>query len=449
MQLNMNLNTVQTVSPQIVASMTVLQCGAQELAAYLEELSYENPLIELQQPVKENYEQVVMDKLLWLKNNDRQNNAYYGAERTSRIEQFLPSERQECLTDYLLEQILLICADRTIRRAMETIIYLLDERGLYDGTVDEIAALCTCSLSTAKKALEEVRKLEPAGVAAGCVKDSLLTQLVGLQPRRYLAERIVKEHFEHLATWSTSRMAKVMQVSEEAVVNAKKVIASLNPYPAAGFASRENIQYVTPDVKIELDQTGVRVTVEERYIPSVRINSEYLLMLQSEKDPQTQEYLRQKLFQMEQLMSNLDSRKSTVARCSEIIAQRQMAFFQGGQIQKLTLRDVAEELGIHESTVSRAVRNKFVQCERGIYPMSVFFSRDVGQNVGMSRDQIKEVLEQIIAEENPEKPFSDERITEELAGRHITLSRRAVAKYRMELGIPPASARKRKDRASS
>ena len=126
----------------------------------------------------------------------------------------------------------------------------------------------------------------------------------------------------------------------------------------------------------------------------------------------------------------------------EVIARQQEPFFRGGSLRKLTLRDVAEELELHESTISRAVKNKYVQCDRGVFPMSALFSRDVGQNVGLSRSGIQEILVRIIDREDPRNPLSDEKIVGELEKQHITLSRRAVAKYRMELGIPAASGRK-------
>ena len=165
-------------------------------------------------------------------------------------------------------------------------------------------------------------------------------------------------------------------------------------------------------------------------------------MLETERDPEVQAYLKNKLRQIEQVMGNLDRRKSTLVRCGEVIADRQASFFRGESLQKLTLRDVAEELGLHESTVSRAVKNKYIQCARGIFPMSAFFTRDVGQNVGVSRSRIQDEMMRIIDGEDPRKPLSDEKIVSELGKRHILLSRRAVAKYRAELGVPAASARK-------
>ncbi len=446
MQMSMNLGAVQTVTPQMIAFMTVLQCSSQELGDYLTEMSYENPLMDLKEPQQEPPmpEEPLLDRLRWLRSSDRQNRSYYTDADRDSVDQYLPAPQNMCLSDFVREQIVTLKASPELRAAMETVAELLDDRGLYDGPVQEIARISGCGEEIAAEALELVRALEPAGVAAKCVKDALLCQLRQTEPEKPLAKRLLLEHFGHLSSWSSQRIAKAMGVSEEAVQAAKQDIALLNPYPSNGFAGQGSIRYVTPDLRIYDSEEGLTVVEENPYLPTVSINSDYLDLLQATQDQEIRRYLTQKLAQLEQVMENLSRRRSTVLRCGEIIAKRQKPFFYGGTLEKMTLRDVAMELEVHESTVSRAVRNKYLQCERGIFPMSAFFSRDVGQNVGLSRSHIQKVLQSIIAAEDPEKPLSDEKIVSALADRHIALSRRAVAKYRMELGILPASARKRR-----
>ena len=443
MKMTANLRAVQSVSPQMVASVTVLQCGAQELSAYLENLSYENPMMDLQEAEQTETAPLAAaaaEKLRWLKSCDRQNRGYYSDAARDSVDQYLHIDRDVRLGDFVQEQILTMDVSLELRQAMEIIAELLDERGLFTGTTGEIAGLARCTEETAAEALALVRSLEPVGVAAESVQQALLRQLEPME--KPVALRLVQEHFTHLGSWSDQRIARAMGVSKEAVAAAKDLVATLRPYPSNGFSGREDIQYVTPDVSIFPVDGGLKAVVEERYLPRVHINEKYLKMLETEQDPEVRVYLNEKLRQLEQVMGNLSRRKSTLLRCGEIIAARQAAFFRGGALQKLTLRDVAEELELHESTISRAVKNKYVQCHRGVFPMSAFFSRDVGQNVGLSRSSIQRVMAQIIDEEDPHKPLSDEKIAAELASRRITLSRRAVAKYRMELGIPSASARK-------
>ena len=442
MRMTADLATTQSVSPQMVASMTVLQCGAQELGDYLEELSYENPLMDLQEPERADHAPVTdaVDKLRWLKSCDYQNRSYYRDSDRDSMDQYLHIGQDMRLEDFIGEQILTLNVTSELRHAMEVIAELLDDRGLFPGTTAEIAGLARCSEAAAAEALNLVRTLEPVGVAAESVQQALLRQLEPME--KPVALRLIREHFTHLGTWSDQRLAREMGISKEAVAAAKNFVATLRPYPSYGFAGREDIQYITPDVSIFPEDGALKAVVEEGYLPKVQINARYLEMLETEQDPAVRAYLSDKLRQLEQVIGNLERRKSTLLRCGEIIAARQEAFFRGGALQKLTLRDVAEELGLHESTVCRAIKNKYMQCDRGMFPMSAFFSRDVGQNAGMSRSSIQAVMAQIIGGEDPQKPLSDEKIAMELAKKRINLSRRAVAKYRMELGIPAASARK-------
>ena len=441
MQMQIRLGNTQTVTPQMIASMAVLQCGIQELTEYLEDMSYENPMMELQEPEKKETAALttaVTDKFRWLRSTDRQNKTYYADTERDSVDQYLHADRAECLCDFVKEQILTLEISPEERTAMETVAELLDGRGFYTGTVREIARLARCSDATAQKALRMVRSLEPAGVAAENVQQALLLALSD----KPVAKRLIAEHFSHLGNWSDQKIARAMGISEEAVRAAKTAVAALNPYPSNGFAADEEVQYVTPDLSIVEENGVLQVVAEDSYLPTVHINSDYLRMLETEPDPEVQVYLKTKLRQLEQIMGHLGRRKSTLIRCGEMIARRQAAFFRGGSLQKLTLRDMAEELEFHESTISRAVKNKYIQCARGMFPMSAFFSRDVGQNVGLSRSGIQDEMMRIIDAEDPQKPLSDEKIAAELGKRHIRLSRRAVAKYRAELGVPPASARK-------
>ena len=444
MRMTASVNTVQSVSPQMIASMSVLQCGSQELGEYLEKLSYENPMMDLQEPERQEAGPVatsIADKFRWLQASDRQNRSYYADTDRDSVDQYLHREQRESLCDFVKEQALTLDVSAEVRTAMETVAELLDGRGLFPGTVGEIAQISGCSQAVARDALGTVRELEPAGVAAESVQAALLKQVEGME--KPVVKRILAEYFPRLGTWSDQRLARALGVSQQAVSTAKTVIASLNPYPSNGFASREETRYVTPDVRIFEENGVMTAATEDGYLPTIHINSQYLKMLETEQDREVQTYLRDKLRQIEQVMGSLERRKSTLLRCGQVIGVRQALFFRGGSLQKLTLRDVAEELNLHESTISRAVKNKYVQCDRGLFPMSAFFSRDAGQNVGLSRSGIQELIVRIIDGENPKKPMSDEKIVAELQRRRIVLSRRAVAKYRMELGLPAASGRKR------
>ena len=443
MKLTAGVQTNQSVSPQMIASVEVLQLNSQELSDYLETLSYENPLVELEEPKQptEFAAQNTAELLRWLKDGDRQNQNYYVTPERGNPEQYLHASAGESLEEFVRDQILTLGISPELQKIMDVIVELLDHRGFYSGTAEELSRLAHCTNEQAREALLRIQQLEPPGVGAKDLQECLLIQLERMQ--KPLATRLIREYYSRLGVWSGKRLAKEMGVSEAAVQAAMKTIAGLAPFPANGFASKIAPQYISPDITIGEDNGTMTVVAEERYLPTLRINGTYLNMLETETDPKVQAYLQEKLRQVQQVMGNLDWRKSTLVRCGEVIARRQEQFLRGGVLQSMTLRNVAEELELHESTISRAVRDKYVQCDRGLLPMSAFFSRDVGQNPGLSKSYIQQQLAQIIQSENPDKPFSDEKLAEELKKRHILMSRRGVAKYRMEMGIPAASGRKR------
>lgn len=437
MRLELNLRVAPTVSPQMILSMNMLQYSAQELEEYLEELSYENPLVELKEQPQEP-KQDFLERIRWLRNGDRQNPYFTQGEDWRRE---LPSNREERLADFLREQIMLLDISRELSRAMDVAVDLLNTRGFFDGTPEEIAKLSGCGRETGEEALRRLKTLSPVGVGARDVQESLLLQLRAKQPRNEVAERLVEQAYSHLASWPHGRLAALVGATKQQVEQARGLISTLNPFPGDGFGGGDTL-YVRPDLYVEDVAGELVLRASEAGVPQLVVNEQYLKMLRSQQDPEVEKYLKGKLGELEQVMRSLSNRKSTMVRCGEIIVALQQDFLRGGTLKKMTLRDVAEEMGVHESTVSRTVRNKYIQCSRGLYEMAYFFSGDAGQNYGVSREHIKERLGQIIAQEDPGKPFSDEKLVEQLARENICLSRRTVAKYRMELGILSASGRK-------
>jgi RNA polymerase sigma-54 factor len=436
--MELDLRQAQSVTPQMITTMTILQYGAQELTEYLSELSYENPMLELQDPAPEKSVDTTLEKLRWLRQSDQQNRSYYPDEEDRSVQ--LPAAVAETLEDYLREQLLALTISQELRSATQVLIALLDEHGFFTGSLYEAAQLAQCSGSTAQKALELLRSLEPVGVGTANVRECLLLQLRHLDRDTALARRILEEQYPLLQ--SPARLSAALKASPEAVAQALRQISALNPYPADGFAASEAPIYIQPDLYILKEQDALTVQCREEALPQVHISRQYLHMLETEQDPAVQKYLREKLRQVEQVLHDLGNRKSTMLRCGELLARHQQAFFQGGSLKKLTLRDAAQELEVHESTVSRTVKDKYIQCDRGLFPMSYFFSRSAGQNPNLCRNNIQEALSQVIAAEDTRHPLSDQQLVSLLSKEHIIISRRTVAKYRAELGILPASARR-------
>ena len=442
MKLTAGIKTTQTITPQLIGTMTILSYSAKELEDYLVELSCENPMAELVRPRESQAaaEDHFAQQLRWLRQSDRQNRSYYRDETSAAVPISTPSE--DTLADFLREQLMTRSLSKSLAHTLEILIDCLDDRGFYTGTTEELARLAGTDGSVARQALSVLRSLEPAGIGARDVTECLLIQLQR-QSSTELAQRLLRACGFQLAAGSVHKIARQLGVSAADVDGALQQIRRLSPYPANGFSSGDAVIYVRPDLYIRKQGGQLVVTGNETTVPSLQINGQYLRMLERESDPEVQQYLRKKLSQLQQVIRDMGNRQSTILRCGQVILERQRDFLLGGELQKMTLRDVAEELSVHESTVSRTVRDKYIECPRGLLPMSSFFSRSAGQNPTIGRETIKSAIEQLIAAEDSAHPSSDERLVSMLAARHITISRRAVAKYRSELGILPASARKR------
>lgn len=439
MALQLHLYTAQAITPQMIGAMTVLQYGTQELSNYLSELSYENPMVELTAPTPPQAEDFT-EKLCWLQASDRQNACYHAGEEKNIV--CAAASGEGSLERHLEEQLLSLPLSPELTRGVKMVIALLDGHGFFDGSLSEVARLAGISDTLAADALHLVQTLEPVGVGSRNVPECLLQQLARRETAHPLAIRLVEEYYTQLASLSPRQLARRLGVSEDEVETALKELAALSPYPGDGYVPLEEIQYIRPDVYITPDETGITVRSSEAAIPQITINQTYLKLLQTTDDPETKKYLKEKLAQVEQVMKNVQNRSSTVQRCAEVLAARQAEYLRGGPLKKLTLRDVAEEMGVHESTVSRTVRNKYAECPQGLFPLRRFLSRGAGQNGRLSRDSVKDTLKNIIDAEDNTHPMSDEQLAERLAVQHISISRRTVAKYRMELGIPSAFARK-------
>lgn len=442
MKITTQMKATQTITPQLIGTMTILSYSAKELEDYLVELSCENPMAELIKP--QEFPQQTTDsfaqQLRWLRQSDRQNRSYYGNEAAESVPIAAPSDGT--LSEALREQLMTRTLPKPLVHALQVLIDSLDDHGFYSGSISELAGAANVLEAEAQEALHILQSLEPAGVGARDVTECLLLQLQR-QASTALAQTLLRTYGLNLAAISSTKIARQLGVSAADADAALQQIRGLSPYPSNGFSTGDAVIYVRPDLYIREKDGQLVVTGNEAAAPSLQINGQYLRMLEQETEPAVQQYLRQKLSQLQQVIRDMGNRQSTMLRCGQVIARRQQAFLLGGQLQKMTLRDVAEELEVHESTVSRTVRDKYIECSRGLLPMSSFFSRSAGQNPTMGRETIKSAIRQLIAAEDSAHPSSDERIVSLLAAQHITISRRAVAKYRAELGILPTSARKR------
>ena len=309
--------------------------------------------------------------------------------------------------------------------------------------MENLAQAAGLPAAVLEEGLSLLQTLDPAGVGA---RD--LSQCLELQLRRRGEEgtalAIVQRGLERLARRQYRALAQELGVSRQEVLRAEAQIRALDPRPGAAFAPREEPVYLVPDLVVLQGERGLEVHLQESRLPGLRLSRFYCDMYRDDPDPEVRQYLDGKIRQAQWAIQAVEQRRATLLRCAQVLVRRQEAFFQGpgGSLTSLRLADVAAELSIHESTVSRAVREKYLQCARGVYPLSFFFPREVGAGEGQSAHEIKNQLLQLIREEDKSRPCSDQKLCQLLAEAGYAVSRRTVAKYREALGVSSAVGRR-------
>ena len=377
------------LTPQMLQSMEILQMSTQELEAYLQELVQENPAAELSEPEERPDEgEELWRRMQSLADQDNQNRQYVAAER----EELDPLARIG--TDGGLEDTLLLHLSRQLERSQAPTLVLrgaqflaacLDEAGYLREKVENLAQAAGLPAAVLEEGLSLLQTLDPAGVGA---RD--LSQCLELQLRRRGEEgtalAIVQRGLERLARRQYRALAQELGVSRQEVLRAEAQIRALDPRPGAAFAPREEPVYLVPDLVVLQGERGLEVHLQESRLPGLRLSRFYCDMYRDDPDPEVRQYLDGKIRQAQWAIQAVEQRRATLLRCAQVLVRRQEAFFQGpgGSLTSLRLADVAAELSIHESTVSRAVREKYLQCARGVYPLSFFFPREVGAGEGQS-----------------------------------------------------------------
>jgi RNA polymerase sigma-54 factor len=474
-RLELKLTQRLILTPQLQQAMKLLQMPQLELSQALSQELIENPLLEesldemtmeeLTQEERESIEkedvqedtEASLEKLLSFsvdeyfeeRGSDGRDLGYYnpGTVTPPSYDQFFSKEPD--LYDHLLWQLRLSDEPEEIRMVGETIIGNLDENGYLRVSLEEIAEEAKTDIATAEKALKLIQSFDPPGVCARDIKECLLLQLDALNLKRSLAEKIIFNNMMELEKKKYKRIAQLYNLPLEDIMTAIKVIEGLEPKPGRNFTS-SNTNYVVPDVYVTKGPDGYQIVLNDEGVPRLRISNLYRkLIRQKEAIPlETRQFLVEKLRSAVGLLKSLDQRNKTIYRVTETILSLQKEFFDRGieYIKPLTLKDVAFQVNLHESTVSRVTSNKYLSCHRGVYSFRFFFSNALQGDTGsVSSTSVKNTLKKIVMEEDSRKPLSDQRITEILKNSGIIVARRTVAKYREELGIPSQAQRKRID----
>jgi len=357
--------------------------------------------------------------------------------------------RPESLFDYLEWQMHFLDLTGPQKKIATEIVGNIDPDGYLKATLEEIAAASHVETSATEEVLKKIQSLDPPGVGARDLREALLIQLERKGPEATLAREIVREHIDLLAKKDWKMLARIFSASETEIRKASELVAHLDPKPGRSFYV-ENAIAVTPDATISIKEgteDGLEIEIHNDVIPELRINAEYRQMLREKGiDGKTKEFLRTRLANGMDFMKAINLRGSTLRAITDEIVRAQPLFFTRGfaHLRPLRLKDIAERVNLHESTISRAIHGKYLKTPQGTIPYKSFFSQKVATDNGDGESQ-KSILERIrslIEKEAPRKPLSDQAIVQKLKEEGITLARRTVAKYRETLKILPTHLRK-------
>ncbi len=452
MDINLKLNQTQIMSQKMMLSAKILQMSSIELCDYIKDLSIENPVVEFEDNTKvkievkkEDFTKSYKRKLESIDNEEKDDNWKF------------KDQTPQTLTACLLDQLRFVNTTKKENLICKYLIENLDSKGYLDDKIEDIALRLNVEIFEVENALMLIQTFEPFGIGARNLSECLLLQLTKMEAVNQLAIKIVDNNLLLLSKNRLDLIAKKHKVLLSDVVEAVKLIKNLNPKPGTSFATQKNIDYIIPDVIIKKNNDVYEIICDEKYSPKIVINHSYKEMIAQIDlcDKETQKYIKTKQKQAEWVNECVQKRNSTLLKVVKIIVQKQTEFFEKGIIalKPLNIDDVAKEIELHISTVSRAIKNKFVQCDKGVFAISEFFPNGFSKSTSYELEQsfeacdqtpqkVKNQIFEIIQCENKNRPLSDRVIAEMILEEGFTVSRRTVAKYREALGLPSANGRK-------
>lgn len=447
MELTLSLKQKQILSQRMQLSVKILQMNAMDLDHYIKEAALENPLIELDLPPQVEDPSVArLKKLEWLDRMDESNSYRHvlkaEEEKETPLYQNNPSD---CLYDVLISQVPGFHLSVQQERIVRYLISDLDDNGYLTSAHHELQATLDITEDALTQALNILFKMDPPGVGAANLKECLLIQANRLVEPNHLLIQLIQNHLDLIAKNRLDKLAKILKVSLEEVKQARDLLLTCNPKPGNGYSSYQSIPYIRPDLFIVHFEDAFQVILNDYNQPKIELNRYYRSLAEEDTAMEAASYIRERLHKAEWLISCIQQRKSTILKCAGSILQQQHRFFTDGpgHLVPMTLANVAADINMHPSTVSRATQGKYLQCQWGIFGLSEFFSRSVSHTTeNQTQDTAMSQIRRIIAEEDAEKPFSDQAICDQLKKHGIDIARRTIAKYREQMGIPPACGRK-------
>jgi RNA polymerase sigma-54 factor len=352
------------------------------------------------------------------------------------------------LIDHLTWQLTLSCQPPEVADAIEAILGNLDDEGYLPIALEEVAASSGCELKTLEDALNLVQECDPVGVGARDLRECLLLQLKDRHKEHTLAWRIVSDHLKQVENKQLKEIAKAQKATPEEVQGALDLIRRLNPFPGRKFNQSER-RVIEPDVYVVKTGDEYNVVMNEEDIPQLRVSSAYKNLLEpGAENKDARNYIKERYSSAMRFIKNVEQRKQTIMKVAQVIVARQRDFFDAGQdyLKPMMIKEVAEEIGVHPSTVSRAVAEKYAYTPQGIFELRYFFSEAVNGPTGSAIPllTLKRMVRKMIDAEDKANPLTDDELAKRLSEQGIDVNRRTVAKYRADLKIP--STHQRRDR---
>ena len=456
-----------TMTPELIQAIQILQFNTQELDEFVQDELMQNPVLEFDKTYDDKNqdevskseemdvkacEQADIDLREKVKEAEYDDISYkqweYSKDKDDEYsyEQFV--SKDETLEDSLLLQLTFSSLKGQDLKIGRYLVEAIDDNGYLTVTTEEVAKVFQVDVDKVEEILDVIQTFEPAGVGARDLKECLIIQLAARGLLEDTVEYIILHHLEDLGENKLNKVARTLGLPIAQVQMVCDLIRSLEPKPGRSFSSGSNVKYITPDVTVEKIDGEYQVITNEYSAPRLMVSPYYSnLASTAVDDEELNKYLNEKYNAAIWLIKSIEQRKHTIFNVVDAVIRHQKDFFDYGPkyLKTLTLKQVAEDLGIHESTVSRAINGKYMQTPRGVFEIKYFFSSGVtgSDGEGVSSNSIKSMIKEIINGEDPKNPYSDQDMVKLLSDRGIEISRRTVAKYREGLNIPSSSKRRR------
>ncbi|MCR5438466.1 MAG: RNA polymerase factor sigma-54 [Selenomonas sp.] len=446
--LNLNLSQHLAMTVKLQQAIRILQLSAQDLRSEIEKEYLENPALEIDYgdaaPAEGNLLQAEnMSRLTDYLGEGGSSSGYYGEDAEPAFE--AAESVSLTLEEELLDQVKFAFPHSQERAIAVFIVGSLDNNGYLTLPLAEIARAMAVETTAVEAVLRQVQEFEPAGVAARDLPECLRIQAKRQGIYQGLVAAIIDRYLDEVAESQIKKIAAAEQCRPQDVQAAVDIVRQLDPKPGAAYGG-EKASFITPDVLVQEVDGVYRITLNDNYIPQLRISAAY--QHAESFDAETRKYITKRLNAAAWLINSIEQRRTTIRQVVEEILNRQPDFLTQGMkgLHPMAMKDVADAIGVHESTVSRAVANKYAQFPQGIVALRKFFTANLAKN-GSEEDfaavQAKEAIAELIKGEDPHKPLSDQKLCELLKARKMDISRRTVMKYREQLGYPSSVKRKR------